>query len=59
MQRSETLIYQSVVLKQHESKIQERRQERKSEMQRLDGLKKTLEEKLRMSPRSAANMRVA
>jgi hypothetical protein len=37
---------QPVLSKQHESKLQQLRHERKAESQHLDGLKKTLQEKL-------------
>jgi hypothetical protein len=39
-----------VLSKQHESKLQELRHERKTEMQHLDGLKKALQTKLGAPP---------
>ena len=46
MDRQEMERYRSLLLKQHEAKAQEVRYERRSEMERLDGLKKSLQIKL-------------
>ncbi len=47
MKISTTDRFQLSLSKQHEGKNQELRHERKTESQHLDGLKKTLESKLR------------
>jgi hypothetical protein len=46
MDRHEIDRYKSLLLKQHEAKAQELRHERRSETERLDGLKKSLQAKL-------------
>jgi len=46
MDRHEIDRYKSLLRKQHEAKAQELRYERRSEMERLDGLKKSLQIKL-------------
>jgi hypothetical protein len=46
MDRHEIDRYKSFLLRQHEARAQELRYERKSEMERLDGLKKSLQTKL-------------
>jgi len=46
MDRHEIDRYKSLLRKQHEAKAQELRYERRSEMERLDGLKKSLQTKL-------------
>jgi hypothetical protein len=46
MDRHEIDRYKSLLPKQHEAKAQELRYERRSELERLDGLKKSLQTKL-------------
>jgi hypothetical protein len=46
MDRHEIDRYKSLLRKQHEAKAQELRYERRSELERLDGLKKSLQTKL-------------
>ena len=46
MDRYEINRYKSLLRKQHEEKTQELRYERKSELERLDGLKNSLQTKL-------------
>lgn len=46
MDRLELDGYQSLLRKQHAARMQELRRERKSEEERLDGLKKSLQTKL-------------
>jgi hypothetical protein len=46
-------------LKKHESKLQERRHDRKSELQRLDNLKKTLQSRLQLHPLQERKTQVA
>ena len=46
MDRHELDGYQSLLRKQHAARMQELRRERKSEEERLDGLKKSLQTKL-------------
>jgi hypothetical protein len=46
-------------LKVHEARLQERRQDRRSEIQRLDNLKKTLQSKLKLDSSQQRNIRVA
>ena len=46
MDRHEIDRYRSLLIKQHEAKAQELRYERRSETERLDGLKKSLRTKL-------------
>jgi hypothetical protein len=55
MDRHEIDRYKSLLRKQHEAKAQELRYERRSELERLDGLKKSLQTKLEIKdePRAA------
>jgi hypothetical protein len=46
MDRHEIDRYKSLLRSQHEAKAQEVRYERRSELERLDGLKKSLQAKL-------------
>ncbi len=59
MNRSEAYRYELPLLKQHESKMQHLRHEQKTEEQRLDRLKKTLQTRLHTDPREAKEIRAA